>query len=92
MDVRDLARLHVLGLTSRALSSPGARVWAVSEPFTPNDWLRILRNIYPERKWKKDYENPARNLTEIDNKRGAALLGGSWIGLEESIRDTLQNA
>ena len=34
VDVRDVTRLHILGLTSLTLSSPGVRFWAVSEPFT----------------------------------------------------------
>ena len=58
VDVRDIACLHVLGLTSLAPSSPGVRFWR----------------------------------EEFDNKRGAVLLGGSWIRLEESVRDTLQRA
>ena len=30
VDVRDVARLHILGLTSPALSSPGVRFWTFS--------------------------------------------------------------
>lgn len=91
MDVRDVARIHVFGLTSPALTSPGARIWAVSEPFTANDLLRIFRNMYPERTWREDFENPLRNLTKIDNSRATALLG-RWIELEESVRATLGGA
>ena len=39
-----------------------------------------------------DFENPSRSLIDIDHKRGTELLGGKWIGLEESVKDTLKSA
>ena len=40
MDICD-ARLHTFGLILPALSSPSVRFWAISEPFTPNDWMNV---------------------------------------------------
>lgn len=85
VNVRDVARLHVLALTSPALSSPGARVWAVAAPFNVNDVLRILRKFYPEKTFPADVEGLGKDLRRIDNKRGEKLLGG-WIGFEETMR------
>ena len=31
-------------------------------------------------------ENPMENLTKVDYGRGTELLGGSWIGLEQSVK------
>ena len=40
MDICDV-RLHTFGLISPALSSPSVCFWAISEPFTPNDWMNV---------------------------------------------------
>ena len=63
VDIRNVVHLHIHihGLASLPLSSPGVR-WAVLEPFT-------LHKIYPERIQREDFENLLRNLTKIDNKR-----------------------
>ncbi|KII85735.1 hypothetical protein PLICRDRAFT_178764 [Plicaturopsis crispa FD-325 SS-3] len=88
VDVRDAALLHVAALTS----APGARIYAVTKPWSWNELLRIVRELRPERTDLPE-SCPAwatlRDLSNIDNRRGTALLKGmgreDWISLEESV-------
>lgn len=66
------------------------RIWAATSPFHINEILRILRKLYPTKKFAEDQEGFGNDLSVIDTKRGEELLRRlgrtAWIGMEESIR------
>lgn len=67
------------------------RILAFAYPFNWNDILAVLRKIYPDREFPKDIENEPRDLSRLDNSRGATLLKAfgrsGFTGLEETVRE-----
>ncbi|KII91604.1 hypothetical protein PLICRDRAFT_135934 [Plicaturopsis crispa FD-325 SS-3] len=94
VDVRDVARLHLAGLTLPSTGAPGYRLWAAAAPFTWGQVLDTLRALRPDAGLPDSFPWAVKtNLSHIDNSRTTALLGelgrGGWIGLEESLRDNV---
>ena len=89
VNVQDTARLHVLALIDPDVT--GERILAFAHPFSWNDVLACLRKLLPDRKFPQDNEREARDMTSLDNSRGAQLLRKSgrpgWTGLEQSLKD-----
>ena len=89
VNVKDTARLHVAALLDPEVENE--RILAYAHPFNWNDVLAALRKIYPDKKFPNDIEDEPRDLSKLDNSRGATLLKAfgrpGFTGLEESIRE-----
>ena len=89
INVKDTARLHVAALLAPDVESE--RILAFAYPFNWNDILAILRKLYPDKQFPNDIEDEPRDLSKLDNSRGATLLKAfgrsGFTGLEESIRE-----
>ena len=72
VDVKDTARLHVAALIDPEVKEE--RILAFAHPYNWNAILACLREIYPEKKLPKDLENEPKDLSTLDNSRGAYLL------------------
>jgi len=88
VDVRDVAKIHYLGLVNDSMV--GKRWWAVSEPFGWNKIYGILRKHSPGANIPDDYEGGETDRQLIDNSASTAILGG-WIPLQKSIVDTVES-
>ncbi|CCM05598.1 uncharacterized protein FIBRA_07826 [Fibroporia radiculosa] len=90
VDVRDVARLHVLALTEPELS--GRRLWATAAPFGWNEMFAIFRKHFPQVQVPEDIPGvqgePAKFT--IENEVGRKALG-EWTSLEKSIVDTAKS-
>ncbi|KAL8283999.1 hypothetical protein RQP46_005112 [Phenoliferia psychrophenolica] len=88
VDVSDVARIHVGALFSSDVTSE--RIWAATTPFHINEILRILRKLYPHKKFAEDQAGFGNDWSVIDTARGEELLRRQgrkgWIGIEESVR------
>ena len=91
VDVKDNARLHVSALIDPDVENE--RILAFAEPFNWNDILAHLRRLCLDRTFPEDIPNAPRDLSTLDNSRGAELLRAhgrdGFTGLEESIKDNL---
>jgi len=95
IDTRDVAAIHVAALLSD--STDGQRVWAAAHQFTANEVLSILREAYPQRNFREDFDYPQAPKIEIDNKIGTDLLeaftGRTYYSTKETVlanvKDTL---
>ena len=91
VNVKDTARIHVSALLDPEVENE--RILAFAYPYNWNDILAILRKIYPDKKLPAEIENAPRDLSKLDNSRGAALLKTfgrpGWTGLEESVRENV---
>lgn len=89
VDVKDTARLHVSGLIDPDVENE--RILAFAYPYNWNDILASLRKLYPDKTFSEDIPNAPRDLSTLDNSRGAELLRAhgrdGWTSLEESIKE-----
>ena len=95
MNVDDTARLHVAALVSGSVAN--ARIFAYAAPFTWNEVLAALRNIFPDRKLDDDIEGAERSNLIVANERGEQLLRdvwgrSGWTSLEQTIRENVMLA
>lgn len=71
----------------------GDRIFAFANPFTFDQVLAILRKLYPNKSFPDDLNNGQEDLSKVPNADAEALLkkhyGHGFLGLEESIRETL---
>ena len=94
VDVRDTARLHLIGLVSPDVESE--RIFAFAEPYNFHDIFTIIKELYPEWKAPPDHSNNDRDLSIVKGQaRALALLQtlgrDGFIGLRQSIKDTIQS-
>ncbi|KIJ35442.1 hypothetical protein M422DRAFT_76330 [Sphaerobolus stellatus SS14] len=89
VDVRDVAKLHYLGLTREDMV--GKRWFAASGPWGPNDIFAIIRKAFPGHTIPDNFEGGERDKQQYDNSGSTSLLGGKWIGLEQSVLDTIES-
>lgn len=91
VNVKDTARLHVAALLNPEVENE--RILAFAYPYNWNEILAILRKIQPEKKFPTDIEDEPRDLSNLDNSRGAALLKAfgrpGFTGLEETVRENV---
>ena len=89
VNVKDTARLHVAALLNPEVQNE--RILAYAFPFNFNDILDCLRKIYPDKKFVDNIEDEPRDLSKLDNSRGAELLKTfgreGWTPLEETVRE-----
>ena len=92
VNVKDTARIHVAALLDPEVANE--RILAFAYPYNWNDILAVLRKLYPHKKFPADIENEPRDLSKLDNSRGAALLKAfgrpGFTGLEDSIRENTE--
>ena len=90
VDVRDTARLHVIGLIDPSCN--GERIFAFAQPYNWGDVLAIFRQENPGKTFPEAPENEGRDLSQIPSEDAEALLrkhyGKGWTNLEESIAAT----
>ena len=92
VNVKDTARIHVAALLDPEVENE--RILAFAYPFNWNDILATLRKLYPHKKFPADIENEPRDLSKLDNSRGASLLKAfgrpGFTGLEKTIRENTE--
>ncbi len=91
VNVKDTARIHVAALLDPDVENE--RILAFAYPYNFNDILAIMRKLKPDKELPADIENAPRDLSKLDNSRGAALLKAfgrpGFTGLEESIKENI---
>ena len=94
-DVRDCARLHLVGLTNPDVKSE--RLFAFTEAFTWNELLAIFRKTYPDRKFPDDIPDQQKTKKTIApalRERSEELLKGlgvsGYTSLEDSVKATTE--
>lgn len=89
VNVKDTARLQVSALIDPDVENE--RILAFAYPYNWNDILACLRKLYPDKTFSEDIPNAPRDLSTLDNSRGAELLRAhgrdGWTSLEESIKE-----
>ena len=89
VNVKDTARIHVSALIDADVENE--RILAFAYPYNWNDILACLRSLYPNRTFNEDIPDAPRDLSTLDNSRGAELLRAhgreGWTSLEESVKD-----
>ncbi|KIJ50702.1 hypothetical protein M422DRAFT_65695 [Sphaerobolus stellatus SS14] len=89
VDVRDVAALHYLGLSEDSMANK--RWLAVSEPFGHNQIFAILRKHFPDAPIPEDFEGGGIDQQRYNRDESTDLLGRKWIGLEQSILDSVES-
>jgi hypothetical protein len=97
VDIRDVARLHVIGLLSPQVHNE--RLFAWSEPFNWSDIIALLQKLRPENsKLPTPPEKEGRDLSDVGVPRARAKeLLQSFFGvegfksIEQSIKEGLGN-
>jgi nucleoside-diphosphate-sugar epimerase len=92
IDVVDNAKLHVAALLHPDVK--GERLLGAAGPWNWNDVLAILRKEFPDRTFIDDLEL-GRDISVVENERTLQALKAvygqeKWIGLEESILETVK--
>ena len=89
VNVKDNALIHIAALLNPSITSE--RILAFAYPYNWNDILSILRTLFPHRKLPADIADAPRDLSKLDNSRGAEMLKAfgrpGFTGLEESIKE-----
>jgi len=88
IDVRDDARLHILGMSKPELA--GKRIWAAAGPFGWNDMISILKKHFPKTNLPAENHKWTSSPMLVDSELGRTLLGG-WVSLEDSVVDTAKS-
>ena len=96
IDVRDLAKLHVL-----AMEKPEAgnqRFFTTAGLFCNEEVVEVIATEFPEYKDKlpsgdalKDGKYPEGGVFKADNRKATDLLGGKWRSLDDCMRDTVKS-
>ncbi|KAE9986047.1 hypothetical protein EG328_006598 [Venturia inaequalis] len=90
VDVRDIARLHVIALLDPEVENE--RVFGFAEPFNFNDILAIFRKNIPHKTFQEDWPGLGRDISTVSPKaRSIELLKSfgrdGFVTLEQSIMD-----
>ena len=92
VDVNDTARIHIAALLHPDVANE--RILAYGHPFNWNAVLACLRTLFPDKKFPEDIKDEPRDLSRVDNSRGAFLLQQlgqpGWTGFEQTIRDNVK--
>lgn len=88
VEVEDIAKLHFAALTFADVQ--GERLLGFSHRFNYNSFLRVFRELAPERKFPQDDPNQHEASTILNCARSLELLqwlgGSGWVSFEESVR------
>lgn len=72
VNVQDTARVHVAALLAPDVQNE--RILAFADRYNVNDVLGALRKAFPGKEFPADEPDAQRDLSELDNSRGADLL------------------
>ncbi|KAH8888143.1 NAD(P)-binding protein [Thozetella sp. PMI_491] len=91
VSVRDVAMVHVGAAIDSNIA--GERIYAIAEHTDWNDFLAILRRLYPEKKFMDDMPDLGRFRGEVDTSLARGMLKkwgarDAWVPLEDGIKDT----
>ena len=88
VDVVDVSELHIGALLLPEIRSE--RLFGNAGRYTVNDFLRIFRELYPDRGIGDDIPNVKPDLRKVPNERPAEvlkLLGvQGWVSLEDCVK------
>ena len=88
VDVEDIAKLHLAALVFDDVRNE--RLFGFAHRFNYNDFLRVFRNLAPEREWPLDKIELEQPSTIVDTRRSIELLrrfgSEGWVPFDESIR------
>ncbi|KAJ3285992.1 methylglyoxal reductase (NADPH-dependent) gre2 [Rhizoclosmatium sp. JEL0117] len=87
VDVRDVARAHVLAITNPKAS--GQRFIISSGPFTHEKLVQILEEKFPEHKPYASGKTTSVPVREVNTKSKEVLGIGEYIPLEQMVVDTI---
>ncbi|QIW95729.1 hypothetical protein AMS68_001247 [Peltaster fructicola] len=95
VDVRDLAKAHVLGMEKAEAANK--RFFVTAGYFSNKEIAQVIQKNFPEYKDELptadtpggDY--PSDGVYKYNNKQASELLGGKFIPLEKSIVDTVKS-
>lgn len=97
VSTQDTALIHIGALIYDDVNNE--RLLAFAEPFSWNGILKVLRKLYPERKFDDDVENEDLDLSTVKNERAEEVLRRvkgvaegkrAWDGLEDKVRETAE--
>ncbi|KAJ4993174.1 Aldehyde reductase 2-like protein 1 [Stagonosporopsis vannaccii] len=88
VDVEDIAKLHLAALAFEDVCDE--RLFGFAYKFNYNSFLRVLRELSPEREWLADDMGLGLPSMVIEDKRSIELLkrfgAKDWVPFEENIR------
>jgi nucleoside-diphosphate-sugar epimerase len=88
VDVEDIAKLHLAALIFDEVN--GERLFGFAFPFNYNSFLRVFRNLAPDRMFPADEPGKRKPSTTVDFQRSIELLrkfgANGWVPFEESVR------
>ena len=91
VNVKDTARVHVSALIDPDVENE--RILAYAFPYNWSTLLNVLRKLRPDRTFPDDIPNEPKDLSTLDNSRGAELLTAhgreGWTGIEESVKENI---
>ncbi|KAI4859912.1 aldehyde reductase [Hypoxylon rubiginosum] len=89
VDVRDCAALHVAALIYPDVN--GERLFAFAAPFAWNDFLRVFKKTFPDRKFSEEISDQSKDLSKVTNERAEELVkrltGHGWKSLQDAVGD-----
>ncbi|KAJ3347630.1 hypothetical protein HDU83_001942 [Entophlyctis luteolus] len=88
VDVRDVARAHVLAVTNPSAS--GKRFLLSAGPFRHQNIVAVLRKRFPGRSYVTDITT-AKSINEVNAMSKEVLGIGSYIDFETTIVDTVKS-
>ncbi|KAI3399241.1 hypothetical protein diail_7403 [Diaporthe ilicicola] len=96
VDVRDVARAHILGFEKPEIG--GHRLFTTAGSYSNRGILDAARKNFPELKDKFPAEDvkggeptPADQVYKFDNSETTKLLGFKWIQIETTVVDTIKS-
>jgi hypothetical protein len=94
VSARDVALVHVAAAIDPEVRNE--RIYTIAQHSDWNDFLPILRRLYPEKKFIDDMEGLGKFQGKVDTSLAHGLVkkwgGRDWIPLEDGIKDTLDYA
>ncbi|KAK6458399.1 protein induced by osmotic stress [Scheffersomyces xylosifermentans] len=94
VDVRDVAKAHVIAFEKD--EAQGKRLITYTENFNSQLILNIIRKNFPGLRERLPVGNPENvdfsHFAEVDDAKSRAILGDERISLEQSVKDTIEQA
>ncbi|KAK7190943.1 hypothetical protein DPSP01_009152 [Paraphaeosphaeria sporulosa] len=88
VEVEDVAKLHLAALCHGDVV--GERLFGFAHKFNYNSFLKVFRELAPERKWPEDRDGLEWPSTIVNNERSIELLrrfgADGWTSFHESVR------
>lgn len=88
VEVEDVAKLHLAALCFDDVTDE--RLFGFAHKFNYNSFLKVFRELAPERNWPKDRDGLEWPSTIVNNKRSIELLrrfgADGWVPFDESVR------